>query len=619
MWASRAGSAVRTPGRGVLERERVNGLFDRITSFPASLIIAPAGSGKTTALTQFADRTQATVLWARTDSLDGSAHALVAHLDVLHSDAMGSEPSGWTRPRDVGAGIARSGATPVVIVIDDFHLIRDRPAAGVVDELLATMPPGAHLVLSSRSMPSFDMSRLILSSDVHEIDADDLRFRTWEAERLINQIYHLALGPEDVARLTRRVEGWAAGLQLYHLAVRSKSPSDQRRLIDVSSSRSSLARQYLTRNVLHDLPPDVREFLLLTSVLGVVSGPIADEYLGRSGSHAILRHLQELQLFVTPIDSESAVRYHEVLRSHLETELGEEIGHDELTRRFGAAAPLLERAGFAGESLRCWARAGRWDEVSRLVGAGGSDPLDQLYDWLDLLPSGVADDDPWLLQAQARSDLARGRLHQAIAHYRRAEALFGESDAVVSCKTERHNLESFLDAFATDPPGWLGVLRRGLRTAPLESAETLRHLDDALSQLAAGLLCLCAGEPRRAVDHFDASSSTTPQPAGRSWPLISQASSSGCSIRPPRRRPTNSTRSRISRSTTGSPEWRGHCWHSPIAPTDRPTRAPSHTAATATAIRGARCWRRCAQGSATCAPDDHARTTCREPPISPGD
>jgi DNA-binding SARP family transcriptional activator/tetratricopeptide (TPR) repeat protein len=495
---------VRVPGNGVLERERVNCLFDRITSFRASMVIAPAGSGKTTALMQFAARTHATVLWARTDSLDGSAEALVAHLDALHSNAMGSEPAGWTLPRDVGAGIARSGATPLVVVIDDFHLIRDRPAAGVVDELLATLPPGAHLVLSSRSLPSFDVSRLILSSDVHEIGADDLRFRTWETERLINQIYHLALGPEDVARLTRRVEGWAAGLQLYHLAVRSKSPSEQRRLIDVASSRSSLARQYLTRNVLHDLPTDVREFLLLTSVLGVVSGPIADEFLGRSGSHAILRHLHELQLFVTPIGSESAVRYHEVLRSHLETELGEEIGHDELIRRFGAAAPLLERSGFTGESLRCWARAGRWDEVSRLVGAGGSDPLDQLYDWLDLLPSGVADDDPWLLQARARSELARGRLYRAIAHYRRAEQLFGESDAVVSCQVERLNLESFLDAFATDPPGWLGVLRRGLRTAPLESAEALRHLDDPLAQLAAGLLCLCAGDQQRAIDHLDA-------------------------------------------------------------------------------------------------------------------
>lgn len=503
-----ASGRAHAPRWRAVSRERVDGLFDRITEVPVTTVIAPAGSGKTTALTQYTERTSATVAWLRSDALDGTVEHFVAHLDRSLADAGhgrdGGEPRGWHTIEDAVEGLARPAQGPVVVIVDDFHLIRDRPAASAVEHLVTHLPEGAHLVLASRSLPVFDLTRLLLSGRLLEIGADELRFRTWEAERLVTDVYGLVLGPEDVARLTRRVDGWAAGFQLYHLAVRNKPPAEQRRFIDIVSSRSTLARQYLTRNVLDGLPEDLREFLLVTSVLGVVSARIADEFLGRTDSARHVRQLEELQLFVVPLGTDGVYRYHEVLRSHLETELGDDIGHERLVERFAAAAPILERAGYTGEALRCSARAGRWDEVSRLVGSGGDDPFDQLFDWLDLLPSGVADDDPWLMLARARAELTSGRIRRALGHYRRAEELFGDTDRAQACDHERRNIESLLDPFAPDPPGWLGELRRGLRVDPAGAAAALGHTAGAPALLARGLLTLSTGDLVAAAGDFDA-------------------------------------------------------------------------------------------------------------------
>ena len=303
-----------------------------------------------------------------------------------------------------------------MVVIDDLHEIRGRPAEAAVARLIVDAPDHVGLAIGTRTMPSFDVTRLRLTGELLEIGPDDLRFRTWEAERLLNEVCGLRLSPEDVARLTQRIEGWAAGLQLFHLAVRHKSPSEQRRLIGVASSRSSLARQYLTRNVLDALPDNLRGFLLETSVLGVVNGALADKLLARDGSDAELWQLEELEQFVMPLD-DGTYRYHEVLRSHLETELGQLVGTTALTERFALAAPLLEEAGYESEALRCHARAGQWDDVSRLAGSATAEPFARSFDWLDLLPTSVADDDPWLVLARARASLAAGKFRAAIEYY----------------------------------------------------------------------------------------------------------------------------------------------------------------------------------------------------------
>ena len=203
-----------------------------------------------------------------------------------------------------------------------------------------------------------------------------------------------------------------------------------------------------------------------------------------------------------------------MLRSHLETQLGHLVGTSALTERFALAAPLLEEAGYESEALRCHARAGHWDDVSRLAGSATAEPFARSFEWLDLLPTSVADDDPWLVLARARASLAAGKFRAAIDYYQRASRLFGDSTDGDSCRRERLDIESFLDPFAAEPAGWLGELRRGLRVDPLGAAHRLDRFDVAQGAVAAGLLHLATGRVDDARRSFDRALQHDPRRAG---------------------------------------------------------------------------------------------------------
>ena len=109
---------------------------------------------------------------------------------------------------------------------------------------------------------------MLVSGELTQLDGEDLRFRSWEVEQLFRAVYEAPLSPESAAALTRRTGGWAAGLQLFHLATAQLSRAERERAVGELSGRSRLIRSYLARNVLEGLDPARRRFLLLTSTLG---------------------------------------------------------------------------------------------------------------------------------------------------------------------------------------------------------------------------------------------------------------------------------------------------------------------------------------------------------------
>ena len=497
----------RPPHSRGLRRERLDLLLSQIPVHQLTLVTAPAGSGKTTALSQFAANTAIRVAWYSIDTLDGSPDVFFEYLRrAIGHIAATVRDQPWTSYLDVLHHLEGIGPEPLVIVLDDFHLIAGQPAEALVAEILRQLPPNIRVAIGSRLVPDFDITQLRLTDDVLEIDADDLRFRTWEAEHLLDETYGMLLRPDDVARLTRQVAGWAAGFQLFHLAARNKSPTEQRKLIRTASTRSVLARQYLTQNVLGALPATLREFLIHTSVLGVVRGDLADDLLGRTGSDADLERVERYGLFVVRVD-DTTYRYHEVLRAHLEAVLAELLPTPELMERYVRAAELLEGAGYPGEAVRCHVRAGQRAEVSRLAGLACTQPSMTSTGWLDVLDDAITPEsggDPWISLAQARGELAAGRFNHARAHYRRAQALFGDSDVASACRDERVALDSFSDPLNPAPKGWLGDLHRGLRDDPLGAALELSKCGTAEASVASGALLFLAGRLDDAAHSFEA-------------------------------------------------------------------------------------------------------------------
>jgi DNA-binding SARP family transcriptional activator len=494
---------------GALSRQRVDALLDQIWNHRLTLVVAPAGSGKTTALRQFAARS-APVAWCTADQLETSPDGCLAQIARLVGDAIG-EPLDGSSPGAITAGLAVWSGERVALVIDDLHAIASTMAESELGRLIDRQPDKLVVAAGTRSLPEFDISRLLLDDELLEITAEDLRFRTWEADRLFREHYDMILGPTDVAMLITRTEGWAAGLQLYNLAARNQPLDVRRRLIgELGSNR--LGRDYLARNVLSGLPADLQSFLIDTSALPVLTGPLCDKVTGRSDSAAVLEQLEHNQLFTIPVDQRGAYRYHEVMRAHLDACLQQRHGTADAIAHHRRVGELLEGEQRIDDALHAYSRAGDWSAVSRLVvhRMAQSPLLGHVADdaWIELVPAPIVENDAYLLLARARERTVNGRFGAAMRDYERAIAGAAIESLAQTCLSERAVLAGWSESGSRAPSGWLGELRRVAEgTSSLESGVpvavqqiSLADPGELAALLGRGLALLIANDPPAAED-----------------------------------------------------------------------------------------------------------------------
>jgi DNA-binding SARP family transcriptional activator len=483
---------VRAPRLKSLSRERLDERLAALWDHRLGLVIAPAGSGKTTLLGQFASAADATVAWYRPESGDGSAESLLVHLRRALGSVLGPFADPWPTAAAAAEALDRFADRRLALIVDDLHVLEGSEAEATLEQLLDYLPPSHVVLAASRRPPRFNLSRLRVSGSLLELGADDLRFRSWEVEHLFRNFYAEPLPPEDLAELARRTEGWAAGLQLFHLATRGKVAAERRRVLAALGSRSRLVREYLARNVLDELPDELRNFLLGTCVLGRLSGRLCDELLGIEGSEQLLAELEHRQIFTHALDEDGTYRYHEVLRTHLESMLVERWGRDRVRAEYTRAGRLLEAEGLAPDALRAYCCAEDWEAAARLLGREGEQLVDDAGSWLEGMPPAVVDSDPWLLLATARRYLAAGRLEPAATAYERAEEAFGSMAASVVSRRERLALRAWIDPTPMRLAGgdWVALTRRATQRDPLSAARQAARLDD-LSGRFAEAVCLC--------------------------------------------------------------------------------------------------------------------------------
>jgi len=287
-------------------------------------------------------------------------------------------------------------------------------------------------VLATRSDPMLPLARLRARGELAEVRTDDLRFGAIEADHLLNDLLGLDLPHEDVQRLHRRTEGWAAGLYLaaLSLAGRADAPAfirsfagDNRHIVD-----------YLMAEVLDGQPPDLRSFLLRTSVLGRLSGALCDAMLQTSGSASVLEKIERENLFVVPLDtSRHWYRYHQLFGELLRTELrrSEPDLVADLHRR---AATWFESEGLTDEAVRHLVAGGDIARSADLIAAdwvtefnGGG--LSTVSGLLDLLPKETVLQDPRLSVARAWIALSGGQLDDAAEWIEAVETRSGADTA----------------------------------------------------------------------------------------------------------------------------------------------------------------------------------------------
>lgn len=493
---------VRRPETTGLARDRLEAPLAADDCPGTTLVIAPAGSGKTTLLTRVAATCSIATAWYRAGPEDLTEALLVRHLErALAAGAADTIGPGAAAVDELVARLEATGDRPVHLVVDDLHELAGAPAERALERFLLVRPRWIRVSLGSRRPPDFNCPRMLASGSLTELDGDDLRFRSWEVEELFRRIYREPLSPEATAALTRRTGGWAAGLQLFHLATRGKTQSEREAAVVELGGRSRLIRTYLTRNVLDELSPERRLFLLRTCTLGTLTGDLCDELLETTGSASVLAELERQQFFTTSTDDGLSYRYHQVLSSHLEALLLDEVGGVEAGRWHSRSAQVLEGAGRVRDALRAFARADDWASVARLIRQSPSllsAPDDQVGRALARSPGWQ--DDPWLALAQARRLLRGGAVEASVSAFQEAEQLLDSPDFRRRCRQERAAASLWLG----DPPP-LGAprattvegveqLAAAVRAATRRIPEQVTAGEGVLAQLGTGVVRLLSGD-----------------------------------------------------------------------------------------------------------------------------
>ncbi|HEV2087989.1 MAG TPA: hypothetical protein VGR21_06735, partial [Cryptosporangiaceae bacterium] len=457
-------------------------------------MVAPAGSGKTTLLTQYAAGREGLVAWYRAEPAEAAVPVLVRHLrqalDTVLDLPRASDPGDLD---ELLTGVASTLDTDLLLVVDDLHRVAGTDAIRALERFVALAPPMLHVLAGSRQMPPFNLSRHELS-DVVVIDAGRLRFRSWEVERLLRDVYGEPLPPDDVAALARRTGGWAAGLQMFHLSTKGQPLTARRNAVASLDGRSALARTYLTHTVFDELPQELRDFLVRTCVFDVLTGERCDRLLEVTGSWRRLEELERRQAFTVSDDGGRSFRYHEVLRRHLEVSLVEELGDAGARRWYAAAAALLEREEAYAEAARAYGRAEDWPSVRRLLGgAGGSVTKRPDQHWGDVLPAWLVNEDPWLVTAEARHQLAHGRVDEAVENFRRAEEMFTDERGRQRCRQGRRLAAVWQCAEVRPRLHWTDWFRAATRRHPAVIAAEATRLPSPAADLVAVSAHLLAG------------------------------------------------------------------------------------------------------------------------------
>ena len=357
------------PRAGLLPRAGLQSLLQSSLQAKLCLVAAPAGSGKTTLLAQWrAVAGGGRVAWVSLEESDNDPTRfwsyLVAALRTVEPgvgtvalEALGGPSVELERvvvPSLVN-DLATVGA-PLVLVLDDYHLITDAICHQTLGLFLDHLPAEVHVVLSTRLDPPLPLARMRARGELAELRVGELQFTGEEAAELLNGSMGLALAAEDVARLAERTEGWAAGLVLAGLSLRGRP--DSRGFIAAFSGGDRHVADYLVAEVLERQPEELRGFLLRTSVLERLSGPLCDAVLETQGSAELLGELEASNLFVVPLDDRRQwYRYHQLFAQLLRLQLG---------AREPTLVPVLHRRAAAWHQA-----AGKVDEAIGHASAAG--------------------------------------------------------------------------------------------------------------------------------------------------------------------------------------------------------------------------------------------------------
>ena len=405
---------------------------------PLTLIHAPSGFGKSTLLNDWKQTVGHPIAWLSLDDNDNHLirfwHSVTMALQTVDPD-FGKELLAYlstaspVQPAEVVLRLTNDivhhqAAFPHLgLVLDDCHRITRAEIYDSIQAWLEHFPPNMQLIILGHTNPPISLGHLRAKGWVTELEATDLRFTLEEGVDYLRQFQpEVSLAYDDLAKLVRHTEGWAAGLTLTALAMGRQE--NQRHFVDTFSGAHIYMREYFLETVLQRSSPDVQDFLLKTSILKHLTGGLCDTVTGQTGGEEILLRLWQENLFIIRLDEKGWFRYHdlfsEMLLSQLQARFPDEVS--ELHRR---AAQWYREQYAPADAVYHLLATEAWEEAAFLMEEMALRELEQygedsrLLRWLQELPATVVQKHKTLLFVYlrlAQVALPRKKIERFISH-----------------------------------------------------------------------------------------------------------------------------------------------------------------------------------------------------------
>jgi LuxR family maltose regulon positive regulatory protein len=438
------------------------------------------------------------VAWLSLDADDNNTRRFLAYcVAALQSIQPGLGESALTTLRATPTGYVPPGmlitplinqmmaiTEPFIFVFDDYHLITNPILHNGLAFLLENLPPHLTLVITSRTELPVSLARLRGQGQLTELGAADLRFTATEAATFLNRVMDCRLSPAQVDILEARTEGWIAGLQM--AAISMRGVKDTAAFVQSFSGTHRHILDYLLEEVLNRQPDPIQHFLLQTSILNRLTGPLCDAVIDNSKSkiqnpkskiasgQQMLNRLEQANLFIVPLDDERRwYRYHHLFADLLRHRLEQVEGAAGVAKLHNRASQWYEENGFVAEAMSHALAAMDVARIVRLAKEKAATMLSRselvtLLSWLDILPQALAHSRPRFALLQAWAMVLTGQLQAVETHLQEAELEFNAGPQLEQADIfgETTTLRAAVAYFQRDMETAIELYRRALRHTP---------------------------------------------------------------------------------------------------------------------------------------------------------
>ena len=498
-----------------------------------TLISAPAGFGKTTLLSEWIGQSERPVAWLSLDAADNDLARFLAYfVGALHTiegmrETVGALPEGMLAGLQAPGGvqveavlttvineIAASGE-PLAFILDDYHLITAQPIHQAAVFLLDNLPAKMHLIIASRADPPLAVAGLRGRGQLTELRQADLRFTTEEAAAFLNRAAGLRLSPREISALSSRTEGWIAGLQMAALSMQGRD--DPTQFVESFTGSNVFVLDYLIEEVLERQSAPTQAFLLRTSILERLSGPLCeelttesgvealrlpDEEVGSIGGQAMLDMLERSNLFITRLDDERRwYRYHRLFADLLRQRL-DQLHPDLPPLLHRRASEWHERNGLMPTAVDHALAARDFERAARLIEETAEATLARaefvtFRRWVEALPDEVLLTHPLLCTYDAVVLLVSGGTHDEVDS-RLEHAARGDTEGVL--KGAIKAIRAVLVTFDGDFQQGMELAEGAVELLPEDSTFLLSFVHRTL-----GFIYLMSGHAEAATQAFERS------------------------------------------------------------------------------------------------------------------